>query len=269
MKREYLIRSLEEMGFKSIEAKIYCTFLEHPNATAYAVFIHLGLPRSHVYQAISEMVQKGYIMSSGNGKNQYSAVPIQKIIDAQELEESCAIQELQQELSTLPIANTGLDILEMISDYEEAIARLKEYIDHASTSISILLWEDTYQVICSNLKRAVERGVKLRVVASCTRTSRFECPFADDIYYYDEDHSLQAKIGKHWLWSVIDREIGTFGLMDRSSHTEVIFTKNLPFLQILLNYIHSYFVYRDFTEQHGGSDFLALKGGLRFSLPDN
>lgn len=262
------INTLVKIGFKDIEAKIYCICLKDEAVSGYSIALQIGVTRARIYQMLDLMLEKGYLMSVPGSPKRYKSVPIQTVLHSKELEEQNTIEQLKEGFSQLPIVDTGLDVLRQYSDYDGVITSVILCIKASTKTISLQIWEETYLLLEPHLREAAQRGVSVRLVISVSGNIPISCDFASELYYYDKFHSIQIQLGNHWIWMSADNSTGIFGVMDKSTPTNVVFTRNVPFIHHLTEFISTFFTYRDFVNDYGGADFLAVGSSDRFSIPE-
>ncbi len=70
------LQLLTKLGLSPTQAKLYLSLLERRNATAWELSKSMGLPRSEIYRAISELQLKGLTQKEVSYPNKFSAIPI-------------------------------------------------------------------------------------------------------------------------------------------------------------------------------------------------
>lgn len=261
-----LVGALRNIGFREIEAKIYAELLRQSHVSGYAISLKMGIAKAQIYTALEEMTEKGYVSVASQSPQTYAPVPMETIVRVQKTMENDTIEKIRREMAGIAVQHTGLDVLHQIDDYTVMLKTVIGHIENAKHTISLQLHQGLYHALQPCLQTAVARSVKLNLIISVEKKDRITCDFASELYLYDEEHSKQLQQGIHWLWMIIDQETGVFGNTESNDATHVVVTKNVPFSQIISEYIASFFTYRDFVEHYNGADYLAVGSPARFHL---
>ncbi len=268
MENNKLASLLEEIGFKNIQALIYCNLLTNPNLSGYAVALKVGYTKSQVYIALEDMCNKGYIVETSQKPKTFCVVAIEKILQRKSFDDNRVVNETTKLLEELPLMKTGLDTLTHINNFGDATKKLIDMIDNAKSKISIFLSTDVYNILQTNLQAAVERNVILNLIT--TGTEKHMCDFATEFFHYGAEQSLQLQSGKEWLWIIVDNKSSAFGLFNtglvETFKTDVVFTENEPFALVINDLIVNLFAYRDYTQKFAGADYLEVGNNARFTL---
>ena len=155
---------LEKLGFSSNEAKVYGTLIKHKVLNGYEIAKLSGVARSLVYEVINRLIAKGrgHPVSDEN-RNFIKPIEYQDLIrsikEENEKNIACAERELQQ----LATENADVDYVMNIVGEEKYVAKAKELIDSAQAEISLSIWQESFEVLRSNIENAISRGVKVYI----------------------------------------------------------------------------------------------------------
>jgi HTH-type transcriptional regulator, sugar sensing transcriptional regulator len=154
---------LEKLGFSSNEAKVYGTLIKHKVLNGYEIAKLSGVARSLVYEVINRLIAKGAVIRIDGEPNFYKPIEYQDLIrsikEENEKNIACAERELQQ----LATENADVDYVMNIVGEEKYVAKAKELIDSAQAEISLSIWQESFEVLRSNIENAISRGVKVYI----------------------------------------------------------------------------------------------------------
>lgn len=154
---------LEKLGFSSNEAKVYGTLIKHKVLNGYEIAKLSGVARSLVYEVINRLIAKGAVIRIDGEPNFYKPIEYQDLIrsikEENEKNIACAERELQQ----LETENADVDYVMNIVGEEKYVAKAKELIDSAQAEISLSIWQESFEVLRSNIENAISRGVKVYI----------------------------------------------------------------------------------------------------------
>jgi HTH-type transcriptional regulator, sugar sensing transcriptional regulator len=154
---------LEKLGFSSNEAKVYGTLIKHKVLNGYEIAKLSGVARSLVYEVINRLIAKGAVIRIDGEPNFYKPIEYQDLIrsikEENEKNIACAERELQQ----LATENVDVDYVMNIVGEEKYVAKAKELIDSAQAEISLSIWQESFEVLRSNIENAISRGVKVYI----------------------------------------------------------------------------------------------------------
>ena len=148
---------LEKLGFSSNEAKVYGTLIKHKVLNGYEIAKLSGVARSLVYEVINRLIAKGAVIRIDGEPNFYKPIEYQDLIrsikEENEKNIACAERELQQ----LATENVDVDYVMNIVGEEKYVAKAKELIDSAQAEISLSIWQESFEVLRSNIENAISR----------------------------------------------------------------------------------------------------------------
>lgn len=188
MDRDAIVSKLRELGFSVYEALAYVALLEIGEGTAEEISRRSGIPLPRVYSVLESLEGKGFIEVLGGRPKRYSLQDPQRAIEEylnvkrKEMEEEynklkrswnefCRMIEPYYTFHKLEIKPEELMV--PLSDLEEAEKKTREIIEQATRSVLIMTntfsWAER---ILDSLKRALKRGVEVRVLMRCDEFTR-------------------------------------------------------------------------------------------------
>ena len=159
---------LENLGFSTYEARAYLGLLQENPVNGYRLSKITGIPRSRVYETLERLVSKGYAI-------RYQAEPIEYApLSIDELQ-MLLKEQFNDNLSTLEdeferIATTGrAENLWNLHGRDAIMNRARGMIARAETSVYLVAWAETLNLLKADLEKAVGRGLRL-IIISCGDT---------------------------------------------------------------------------------------------------
>jgi len=176
------IKQLEELGLTRNEAKVYLAMLGRPVFKAAEIAQVAGVPRPKVYEALNNLVNKGFCFSVPGNVAQYSAVaPDEALHDMQRRHEHEIEQELNHRRHMMgalveglrPLHNAGqsetgaMHYIDILYERGRIIQVANDLLASANETILIFEKEPYAQdprTLNAYELAALERGVKVRCV---------------------------------------------------------------------------------------------------------
>jgi len=222
------IKKLKDFGLNSYEAKIWVALLSRGVSTAGELSDVAGVPRSRSYDVLESLEKKGFIIQKLGKPIKYVALPpeevvvrVKKKVEADKKEQLKMLDELNGSkiLNELNLLHTnGIDMVDPV-DISGALKGRNNIYDHLDLMIkesekTIVLMTTAKgiirkaDVLFRNLKKANERGVKIRIVVKDEK--------ADHEVYKKLSGIAQIRVVKDISarFCLVDGEQMTFMLMD-------------------------------------------------------
>ncbi|MEM5814502.1 MAG: helix-turn-helix domain-containing protein [Candidatus Aenigmatarchaeota archaeon] len=183
---EDLGEMLKSLGLMEYEAKAYLALLEFGNCTAEKLAQVSGIPLPRIYDTMTELQSKGFVLISKSRPKMFSPRPCDKalehFISLQKKEMEAKLDSLRQNVRA---AITELEKVQKVSTPEETskmwsiekrgnmIRMLQDRVSSAKKEIRIfagdMSWIDD---LLPSIKAAAKRGVKIRIVMADPKGSR-------------------------------------------------------------------------------------------------
>lgn len=96
-----LLLQLKGIGMSEYEAKVYATLSALRVATAREIHELTKIPRGRVYETLSSLAQKGFIVSSGKSPARYSPIDVGQTFERLKQESMVSLEGLYQRLKAL------------------------------------------------------------------------------------------------------------------------------------------------------------------------
>ncbi len=96
-----LLAELKGIGMSEYEARVYVTLSALRVASARDVHEQTKIPRGRIYETLTTLAQKGFIVSSGRSPVRYSAVDVTETFERLKRESMTSLEELYRRLKAL------------------------------------------------------------------------------------------------------------------------------------------------------------------------
>lgn len=154
---------LEKLGFSTNEAKVYTTLLKHKLLNGYEVSKFSGVVRASVYDVISRMVSKGFIIKIDGEPNYYKPLDYEKLIEKLRQESEFNIRKAETVFQSISGEENRDDYVMNLVGFDKFVAKAQTLIDGAGREISLSVWSQEFSLFRNALVRALSRGVKVYI----------------------------------------------------------------------------------------------------------
>jgi sugar-specific transcriptional regulator TrmB len=227
---ETIARKMTNLGFTQYEARAYVSLLQNFPATRYEISKRSGIPRSAIYDVIHRLEQFGAVNAISAKPEKYVPLPPDKFVELLENRYKSKIEEFYDSVSDMQV-DLESENLWNITGYTNLILKAKEMISNAQNEIYLSTWNREIQELKTELKEAVNRGVKV-VLFSFTKTARIGL-----VYSYGLEEKELEKAWDHKIILVRDREELLMGEANRQYPRKVAWTQNKAIVMIAANHI--------------------------------
>jgi sugar-specific transcriptional regulator TrmB len=178
------LQYLLQIGLTRMQANIYLNLLLNGKAEARIIAHWAGSPRTEVYRALNELQENGLVDRELGCPLKFSAVPpslgLQAFIDNKlhnidQMQKSLQNFSFEFENNQEPNPEREYKITS-IEGRRRVIAKIKQQHDSAKSSIDIITFLPRFLYVAyqcmENYKKAVERGVKYRIILGMPNDSQ-------------------------------------------------------------------------------------------------
>lgn len=178
------LNKLKDFGLNSYESKLWVALLSRGSSTAGELSDISNVPRSRTYDVLESLEKKGFIIVKVGKPIKYLAVPPREVVErvkkkvAEEAEQKTQLLSQLKESETLVELNTlhtqGIKLVDPTDRSGAFRGRNKVYehlatmIKNAQRSITLMTTKEGLErkseVLFAPLKKAAQKGVKIRVV---------------------------------------------------------------------------------------------------------
>ncbi|MHC1590542.1 MAG: TrmB family transcriptional regulator [Candidatus Helarchaeales archaeon] len=159
------IKSLEKLGFKEYQARVYCALARVGQATAPEIHKLSGVPRPRVYDTLAELIEFGAVNYQKGRPVLYKAVKPALVVERLRNAYVSAGDEAIQELEKLTIQSLGeeVDFIWMLRGKENIHGKISELILKAEQEIFIKLSDiNDYKIFLPELEAARDKGIHVK-----------------------------------------------------------------------------------------------------------
>jgi sugar-specific transcriptional regulator TrmB len=148
-------------GLTRHESVLYLTLCKEGELTGYEAAKISGIPRSNAYLGLAGLVEKGGADKIESGAVRFSAVPISEFAANLRRELQICLEFLE---TNLPVRETAAEPYITITGRNQILNKMKNLIGQAGERIYLSLASNELQLIGTELREAVERGLKVVII---------------------------------------------------------------------------------------------------------
>lgn len=207
------LKKIKDFGLNTYEAKIWTALLSRGVATAGELSDISNVPRSRSYDILESLEKKGFIVMKLGKPIKYIAVSPEEVIErvkkkvSEDAEKSIHTMDeikdsdLLKELTLLH--NNGIEAVApeeltgSVKGQNNIYDHLNLVIKEAEQELVLVTSEEglnrKVQVLLRQLKKAAERGVKVKIVAPITKNNKETAQLLSEFAEVRESHDLKAR----------------------------------------------------------------------------
>ncbi|PWR73397.1 hypothetical protein DLD82_09080 [Methanospirillum stamsii] len=200
-----LLSDLKKIGFSEYEAKVYVILTALRVASAREIHEQTKIPRGKIYETLTSLAQKGFIVSSGKSPARYSPVDVARIFEKMKRDSTISLENLFRRLKALEtetpeplmqgyklctewtrdnqirmmLRRAKSEII-LLCDDKKILSRYSNDISHAAKRIVLYL-------VVSDRELAEFTSVKCYMGGNDIKSSRFH-------HLEEENHTLSMKL---------------------------------------------------------------------------
>ena len=197
---ENMRRSLEGLGFSTLEVNIYLILLDNGAMSPYQIAKNVNISRSSIYNALEHMLNKGMVEVIPEDTVMYVAKEPEVLLNKVELEYKKNIASAKDGLKNY-LETRYEEKIAIIKGYDNIICKVKNAIDNANkevfinTNIELDIFEDEF-------RRAVERNVRIIVFSFVITHSAIQ-----EVEVYSHERERTAKNTDSRIMIVADENL--------------------------------------------------------------
>ena len=230
MRDSEMIEKLNSLGLNAYEAKSYVALLRLSTGGGYAIAKRAGIPTSKVYEALSMLAAKGFIVSDGMKKPSYTPVPPTKVLGDIKDDMASKIELLIPELEKTSLRRKEMSI-QSIKGIRAVYSQFRRLFKRAEKKILLTAWPEDLAEFGTDLQDAAGR-LELIILAN----GPFELPGAE-IFLHRRTDMLKRYIPGRWLLAVSGSGEGIAAFFDEHDHAQCIWTEDPGIYQIFHDHI--------------------------------
>ncbi|WP_068619563.1 TrmB family transcriptional regulator [Paenibacillus tuaregi] len=256
-----VIKILQDMNFTEYEAKAYLALLDKSPITGYAISLNSGVPRSKIYEVLSGMVERGYIMISHEDPSLYTPLQPQELIRLKRKQIESSLKVAETALAHYSYVSLNRENIWNITGREAILSRTAEAINRATGRILLEIWTEEAQLLEPELRIAAERGVEILIVVY----GELHFDFAQ-VYPHDSYEEITQEYGGRWIVASIDEREVVAGIVSLGTDSRAAWTMHpglvIPITEVIIHDLYIYEMmqaHRDILEQTFGRDLIELR----------
>jgi HTH-type transcriptional regulator, sugar sensing transcriptional regulator len=157
---EKVLIEIQKLGFSQYESKVYVALLQNSSVTGYELSKRSGVPRSMVYEVINKLIERGAIYVIPSEPIKYCPVPAKELLKRLRRNVDESFEFLERSLDSLEYVS-DVEVISHISGNENVINEIISIIDDSKQELWLSVWEPHSLLIEGNVKKAVDRNVKV------------------------------------------------------------------------------------------------------------
>ena len=228
---ELILNDLKELGFTEYEAKVYLALLKNHPASAYTVSQDSGVPHSRVYDVTRRLIQKGYAVSAGSNPELFTPLSPDDLIDKLRVDAERVTERVGRRLKSLDFG-AGFDPVWYLRNREETLERCRTLIDDSRDRIFIGIWEEEFERLEENLRRAHERDVRVFILLYGDRPVDF-----GTVYHHATEHLKGRVLADRSIDASFDTDAAVSGTLGGTRRSQMIWTRNRGLVNAIEGYI--------------------------------
>jgi sugar-specific transcriptional regulator TrmB len=232
--RDQVLAELQKLGLSGYEAKAYMALISADTAlTGYEVAKVSGVPRSTVYEILSNLLSKGivFLAEENGGTAGYMALPPRALIARLRRDFDDSLGSLSRNLPGLRLP-VKASLSHHLSGHSVVRQRVLDMIDMAKTELYLSIWPDDLETARDRLERAQARGVDVSVI--CFGTA----PPIGNFYehYLSSPNIVLERVGCQLMVVSADRQAALVaGTVDQD--TWAVHSEDPAFVLVAVEYV--------------------------------
>lgn len=160
MKKEEIIKALENLGLSNYEAKAYLAFLSESPLTGYKLSKISGVPRSRIYETMERLIAKGLVLSQEGDTKLLKPVSLESFLEKKEKESQQNIDFLKENLPQIETSEDDHGIWN-ITGRDQIFEIVNHIISQSKSHIYLVSFDSDLVFFESELLKAEKRKVSI------------------------------------------------------------------------------------------------------------
>ncbi len=161
----------DTLGFSQSELKTYMTLLSHSPANGSQLSRFSGIPRANIYAILNSLKTKGVVGEIEEGI--YTPLPSDEFLKRLKNKANSEIETLEKQFEAVS-SEPYSEYIWTIKGYEKVLNKAIEIINVAEKELYVLLYPEEAQHLDPHLKKAEERGVKIKYISMGVPQVKFD-----------------------------------------------------------------------------------------------
>lgn len=156
--------ALVKFGFTQLEADIYRFLLQESPATGYRISQALKKPAANTYKALITLEEKNGIVTEIGDSKYFRPVPLERLLHRIEQEVSLGVSAVREEFQNKEF-RLSPEAIYSLKSRQQALIQLRNLINSATQSLSVVASSYILQECAPNLVAAVNKGVRIHILS--------------------------------------------------------------------------------------------------------
>lgn len=227
---------MKKYGYSENETKVYQTLLGCDFLTGYEAAKQSGVPRSKVYNILSNLMNKGLVMTNHTSNSTlYKAVSFEKVtslIEKEVLEDVECLNDLFRDCEKM----SEDEFIWNIKEYDLLYFKIKELMEKAKLNIYIQIWSSELTSELEDLiKKREMDGLHIAVILYDEK-ERYHTSLKNVFLHGFEQEKLKELQNK-WISISIDEQEILYASIHNEKYVSGVYTKNKSMVFFLTEYI--------------------------------
>ena len=154
-----LTKVLRTLGWSKYEAVAYEALLRKYPVTGYAIAQSTGIPQPKIYDVLSRLRKKKYVMVVEENPTLYAPIPPDELLRRVEAESQNTLSTLKTEIARIEYGHGDIDLFWNVTGYLDLISKARQVVGEASERLYISAFQPELNQLADVLVDAEERGI--------------------------------------------------------------------------------------------------------------
>lgn len=228
-----IISLLQTLGFTQYESQAYLALLQQSNVTGYELAKNSGIPPSKIYQILNKLIDREMVLVIDSEPKKYLPIRPDKILGRLKDEYLETVDELSNKLNKVYAEEALADnYIWHITDYEQIIRKLRQFIEEARNTIYLSVWDDEVDEIREALHNAFKKGIIITAVHFGQKLLGFGTE-----YPHGREHHIRLARGGRRVTLIIDDRVVVVGHFSEDGQSNAAWTANPGLVLLAKDYI--------------------------------
>jgi sugar-specific transcriptional regulator TrmB len=164
MSVDEIVTSLGELGFSPYEARVYYALVQRSPLNGHEIGKQSGVPTSKVYETLDRLRAKGAVLAYESDPVKYAPRPYRDLLATYSDRVTRTLDKVSRTLATVAM-DTDANLTWSITGHGNVIEALRGVVRNAKSEIAAVLDDSAAAELASDLKKAADRGLTVRVSA--------------------------------------------------------------------------------------------------------
>jgi len=228
-----ILKHLQQLNFSQYESMAYLALLKQGEVTGYELAKNSGIPDSKIYAVLNKLIEKDVILALGSEPVKYAPIPPDDIIARMKGNYLYTFDTLSESLNDIYQKQQTTDqYIWNLSGRQEIMRKIIEFIDQASTSLYLSVWDEEVAEIKDSLYRAGGRGIKMSIV----HYGKAHLGIGEE-YRHGREHQIRQQRGARRIALEADEERVVLAHFVDDGGSNALWTNNTGIVLLAKDYI--------------------------------